>query len=134
MGIRASAARRRIALQIRILRNVVIDAEGCWIYQGRYSKTSGYGRINIWLYRYGVGQHKSVSVHRLAYELWIGRIPRNRVIDHECEKKLCCRPECLKPVTQSANMQKWHDRRKKGEKTLPFVSENSPKDEGLIEA
>lgn len=127
-----SPARTRIALQIRILRNIKIDADGCWIWQGRKSKTSGYGRINIRIRRFGVSVHKSVSVHRLSHELWIGPIPRGKVVDHECQKKLCCRPECVKAMSQSENMKKWHHRRNNGKKTLSFVSENYPQDSGVL--
>jgi len=78
----------------RILRRVVIDANGCWIWQG--AKTpKGYGHIRI--------NRISRRVHRLAYQGWVGEIPAGLVLDHTCKVRACANPAHLEPVTIAEN-------------------------------
>lgn len=44
-----------------------------------------------------------VRVHRAAYELAFGPIPKGLHIDHLCRQRLCCNPDHLEAVTQAEN-------------------------------
>lgn len=41
--------------------------------------------------------------HRVAYELWVGKIPAGLYIDHRCRNTRCINPKHLEPVTASEN-------------------------------
>lgn len=61
----------------------------CWIWQGALLP-NGYGVFGVGGQRY---------VHRAAWELANGAIPKGKVIHHTCLKRACCNPAHLKPVT-----------------------------------
>lgn len=67
---------------------------GCWEWQGRRN-TQGYGKT-----RY---RNRDVSVHRLAYETWVGPIPDGHVVRHKCDNPPCMNPEHLETGTVSDN-------------------------------
>lgn len=77
------------------------DANGCWIWAGAVHK-SGYGQIK-W-------KGKSTVAHRVTYEIVNGLIPKNMVIDHLCNVKLCINPKHLEAVSYSKNTQRAWDR------------------------
>jgi hypothetical protein len=60
------------------------------------SKRTGYGKF----WRDG----KTVSAHRVAYELFVGPIPAGMQIDHLCRNRLCVRPEHLQLATVRENL------------------------------
>lgn len=64
----------------------------CWLWTGSIDP-NGYGRVG-----------KSGYAHRVAYELFVGPIPKGKHLDHPkgCPKH-CCNPFQLKPVTPSTN-------------------------------
>lgn len=73
-----------------------VDKSGsCWLWTG--SKTS-------WEY----GQHtvdgKNWRVHRLAYILTKGEIPKGLHLDHLCRVRHCVNPDHLEPVTNKQNV------------------------------
>lgn len=80
-----------------------IIKDKCWICTSHAKMTSGYPRIN----RNG----KGYGLHRYVYELFKGNIPKNYVIMHECDNKLCINPDHLKIGTQQDNM---NDMKNKG--------------------
>ena len=55
----------------------------CWLWTGAVS-TDGYGKTT----RHG----KTMRAHRLAWELTNGEIPRGKIVCHNCDVPLCCRP------------------------------------------
>lgn len=65
----------------------------CWIWQGHTVR--GHGRIGIKKERY--------IVHRVVYELLVGKIPEGLEIDHLCRVRACCNPKHLEPVTRREN-------------------------------
>lgn len=98
-------------LKARIKRNVLVDMDaGCWVWQRRL-KNSGYGYMSIRIP--GYEQPRKFLVHRVAYELWKGRIPRGLLIAHGCDNKRCCNPDHLKPATTRENMKQWLERGRK---------------------
>jgi len=66
----------------------------CWPWTGAVAK-NGYGRIK-W-------DRLSQRVHRVIYELVIGPIPQDLVIDHECRNRICQNPKHLRAVTHRTN-------------------------------
>lgn len=86
-----------------------IDRTGeCWIWCG-YKIGSGYGRTTA-------SFRKMDSVHRIAYELFIGQIPDGMEIDHTCHNgsgcrggnscphRSCVNPDHLEAVPRSVNI------------------------------
>lgn len=65
-----------------------------WIFIGD-SQQKKYAQINI--------KGKMIGVHRFAFQLWNGRIPKNYHVDHECGVPRCCNPEHLRARTSADN-------------------------------
>lgn len=96
---------RRLKIMIRIRNNVVVDKDGCWIWQGAHSgvkkndlnsRGHSYGRISI--------KGRTSAVHRVSYVTKYGYIPNRVQVDHLCGKRKCCNPRHLDAVSQSKNM------------------------------
>jgi hypothetical protein len=66
----------------------------CWEWTG--PRTNGYARV--WINK------KSRLAHRMAYETWVGPIPKGLVLDHLCRNPACINPRHLEPVTQYENV------------------------------
>jgi hypothetical protein len=71
--------------------------EGHWLWSGAQN-SAGYGVIR----EAGRGS-RMLYVHRASYEIFIGPIPDGHQIDHECERTLCFKPECLCAVLPHVN-------------------------------
>jgi len=87
------------------------NADGCMIWLDSTDK-GGYG-----VFRLG---NRQIRVHRLAYELLVGPIPDEMVLDHVrawgCADKRCCNPDHLEPVTTAENTRRsgaWEHNAKK---------------------
>jgi hypothetical protein len=78
----------------RVLARVAVDANGCWIFQGKCSDT-GYGTMRV--------NNRTVNLHRFAYRVWRGEIPENLEIDHLCRVRSCCNPAHLEAVDRWTN-------------------------------
>ncbi len=66
--------------------------ETCWIWTGQINK-AGYAR------------HCCKYAHRLSYEYHIGKIPKDKMICHKCNNKICVNPEHLYAGTAYDNAQ-----------------------------
>ena len=66
----------------------------CWLWKGALGP-GGYGQCTWGGSRFP---------HRVSYEIVVGPIPENLVIDHLCRVRLCVNPYHLEPVTQSVNL------------------------------
>lgn len=58
------------------------DSDGCWSWRDEWIDGGGYSRVAV--------AQKSVSAHRLVYEVLIGPIPDGHVVDHECHDPAIC--------------------------------------------
>ncbi len=60
---------------------------------------SGYGAFGVG----PRGAHKTLRAHRISYELLVGPIPEELVLDHLCRNRKCVAPNHLEPVTGAVN-------------------------------
>ena len=68
----------------------------CWVWQGS-RRRDGYGQLSV--------NAKPAAAHRVAYELYVGPIPKGLEIDHLCNNGRggCVNPKHLEPVTHAEN-------------------------------
>jgi len=71
----------------------------CWIWRAGIT-ASGYGVFSL--------KRKQIRAHRMSYMLSKGKIPKGKLIIHNCHNRRCVRPSHLKASTQSVNIkQAW---------------------------
>lgn len=79
-----------------------VTPSGCWEWTG-HRQPNGYGAITL----HEPGKKpRTVRVHRLSYEAYVGPIPDGMDVDHECENRPCFNPEHLTPKTHAKNMER----------------------------
>lgn len=94
---------------VKILSNVTVTAEGCWLYQG-FVNRQGYGVLDF------SRKASQARAHRAVWEHLIGAIPDDLELDHlchgaddhcpggpRCMHRRCVNPEHLEPVTPEVN-------------------------------
>lgn len=69
---------------------------GCLIWTG-FKSNSGYGTISY--------KNKKRLAHRVSYEYHFGKIPKNLLVCHKCDMKLCINKDHLFLGTHKDNMQ-----------------------------
>lgn len=93
---------RKESERVRFWRYVELSL-GCWIWRGTKS-WNGYGAI------LPSGAKVKVYAHRLAYEMFIGKVPDGYELHHLCGIKACVKPDHLELVTRKQHAQHTHDR------------------------
>ena len=78
----------------------VIKAEGdaCWGWSAGHFPT-GYGKISS-----PFDPQAHLPAHRMVYELLIGPVADDLVIDHLCRNRGCVNPAHMEPVTERENI------------------------------
>lgn len=71
----------------------------CWIWKGSKLKTH---KIEYGMFYKTT--RKGILAHRYSYQIFKGRIPKDKVIDHLCRNGLCVNPEHLEVVTNKENI------------------------------
>lgn len=72
----------------------VIEQDGCWGWSGGIS-AEGYSEFSLG------GQQ--VYAHRASYEIHVGPIPEDMLIDHKCHNRSCVNPGHLQTATNKQN-------------------------------
>lgn len=85
----------------RAVTKMVVEESGCWIWIGAKSGPpnglNGEQYGNFWT---GI---KPMRAHRFMYQFFIGKIPKEMVIDHLCRRPSCVNPNHMEIVTQREN-------------------------------
>ena len=95
----------------RIRARCVVDAAGCWLWQGHKTVT-GYGQ--------GGYRNRSTFIHRAMYQAHHGvTLKTKQYVCHRCDVRSCCNPDHLFLGDQFANM---HDSVLKGRHAEQLVT------------
>lgn len=80
---------------------------GCWLWVGSFSSKrvdgvsiKSYGKIGF----RADGVPRTLSAHRVSYELHVGEIPKGLTLDHLCRVLSCVNPDHLEPVSLAENV------------------------------
>lgn len=79
------------------------DLGPCWLWTGLIN-ADGYGAMRVGSRTDST--RRTISTHRLSYELLVGAIPDGLEIDHLCRVHNCVNPTHLEPVTHAENMRR----------------------------
>lgn len=88
--------RRKTPTEI-LYSNRKISSDGCWLWNG-VCNTGGYGQMYIYPCRIPKG------VHRVAFEIFKGEIPKGMHVLHRCDVRHCFNPDHLFVGTDLDNM------------------------------
>lgn len=75
--------------------NHVDKTETCWLWNGKPNK-DGYGRLQVSGY--------PREAHRISWEINVGPIPSGMYVCHQCDIKICVRPDHLYIGTGADNI------------------------------
>lgn len=81
----------------------ISKTKGCWVWLGAKRNSKGYGCFTF--------NGKTCAAHRVAYELFVGVIPKGKQLDHTCNNRACVNPSHLEPVSNKENQYRGYERR-----------------------
>lgn len=85
-----------------IVDRIVVDPETqCWVWQ-KATRNKGYAMAARRLP--GQKKFRTVAVHRMSYEVFVGEIPHGLLVRHKCDNPTCVNPEHLQLGTQEDNI------------------------------
>ena len=96
---RGGSAFRDVGKRLMKRRLEVVET-GCWQWQGS-KNSNGYGQIQV--------EGRVVTVHRAAYEHWVGPVDAE-TLHHTCANRLCFNPEHLQPISTRENIAEMRER------------------------
>lgn len=99
---------RRQAIWDKVMKRVVVDVDGCYIWQGPTSGTTGRGRGYARMALDG----RTMAVHKVMWVIKNGPVPPKKQLDHICRKRLCVNPDHTEMVTHKQNQKRRDDARK----------------------
>ena len=95
---RKRRSRKEVSEVLKFRKVVVLRRAGqgpCWEWCG-YRNEDGYGKIAF--------EGKTPSVHRVAWMLWVGPIPKGIEVAHTCDNPPCFNPKHLYLATHAENI------------------------------
>ena len=96
------------SVRSRILSHVTKRPDGCWEWTGS-TDGNGYGKVKV--------DGRFRVAHEAMWEATTGRKkPAGKVLDHTCSRRTCVRPGHMSLTTQSENLKRIHERKRKVKK------------------
>jgi hypothetical protein len=74
----------------------VTKTSACWLWTGALTRR-GYGHFAFVDPKQG--RRRQIGAHRFSYELIHGPLPKDILVHHKCENKLCVNPDHLEALT-----------------------------------
>lgn len=107
-------APKPIPIHERLIERGFRTVNGCLEWRGERDR-DGYGKIRL-----SIGGRRRAMVHRVAYEEWVGPIPKGLIVMHTCDNPPCFEPTHLRVGTYSDNL---NDAYQKGRKIGPKATD-----------
>ena len=109
--------RRRPAVQVtpqlvaRFMSKVYVEygmPDGCWVWTGT-RQMYGYGEFNV--------KGTNYRANRVAYQMFVGKIPNDLVVCHTCDNRFLCQPS--PPISWNNSRQRpRHDSKRAQQKPI----------------